>query len=135
MFARFERIVNEILFIFGITIDGADRAFITNYRPEYIAGVSESVDITDFSAVIRRDRYFEDAKSLMLKLNDDLRVEVKIIGHLGEIDLFQRFEAVGTVPAVKFGELHSQRAIFESGENSVADVFIERHPAPQRSAV
>ena len=44
-------------------------------------------------------------------------------------------QIVGAIPAVKFGEIETQRSILEHGQDAIADVFIRRHPAFNRTAV
>ena len=47
----------------------------------------------------------------------------------------QRVQVVGAISAVELGQVHAQGAILENGEDAVADVLIERHPALERAAV
>ncbi len=72
---------------------------------------------------------------LMVQLDDDFRVEVEIVGHVIEVDARQGVQIICAVAAVELRQIQPQRAILENREDTVADIFIERHAALQRSAI
>ena len=71
----------------------------------------------------------------MLQLDDDLRVEMKIVSHVREIDVLQGMQVVRPVTAVKLGEVHSQRTIFERRQDSIPGILVKRHASFQRPAI
>ena len=60
----------------------------------------------------------------MVQFDDDLGIEMKIVGHPREIELRQRVQIIGAISAVKLRQVHAQRAILQNGEDAVARVLI-----------
>jgi len=46
-----------------------------------------------------------DLHRLMMQLDDDLGIEVKIVGHPRKIELREGVEVIGAIPAVKLREI------------------------------
>jgi hypothetical protein len=58
-------------------------------------------------------------QSIFLKLDQDLRVKMKLIRALFKRHLLQGFAGIGTKAGVVFRELHAKRPIFEGREELV----------------
>src|SRR5215471_16595323 len=86
--ALFDRVVDEVLAILGIFGDRALRAMISIDGPAYIERIPHSVYITNLVAIICGDRHLADMMALMVQFDNDFRVEVKIIRHVREVDVF-----------------------------------------------
>ena len=69
-----------------------------------------------------------DAEALVLELDDDVRIEVEVVGHLREVDPRQGVQAVRPVAAVELGQAHAQSPVGVARQDLVADQLIERHP-------
>ena len=102
---------------------GQERAF------DDVPGVFEAVDVADLVAVIGGNGQFFDAQPGTEQLDDDLGVEVEIVGVGGERHLFQGFDGIEAVSGMEFGEVGAEEAVLDSGEDLVAYIFIERHAA------
>src|SRR5579885_333349 len=135
MGAGFDAIRNVIFLVFRISLNGATRAVIAVNGAQDVSGVPHAVDVTNLVAIEGGDGNLADAEALMMQLNDDLRVEMEIIGHVGEVDLLEGVKIIGPVSTMKLGEIQSESAVFKVGQDAVADVFISRHAALERAAV
>ena len=102
-------------------------------RQQDVLGVPDAVDVADLVAVVRRDRHLDDPLPDVEQLDDDLGVEVEVVRVEREPDPPQRRHRVGAVAAVELGEPGAQQRVLHSGEESVADVLVERHPPAQRA--
>ena len=67
-----------------------------------------------------RNRDLPYPESLFLKLDEDLRVKMKLIRALFKGYLLQSFAGISPKAGVVFGELHSERPIFEGCAELVA---------------
>src|SRR5271165_45273 len=105
--AVLDRIVNEIFPILRKFRDRTPGLVVTIDGAKDVAGVFQSVDIANLVAIVCRDRYFFNAKALMMKLDDDFGIEMEIAGHLGLIDQLQGPQVVRAVAAVELGEIQA----------------------------
>src|ERR1035438_9752242 len=71
----------------------------------HVPRVFHAVDVADLVAVIGGNRQFPDAHSGAEQLDDDLCIEMKIVGVPAEGQLLQSFDRVKTVSGVEFGEV------------------------------
>src|SRR5437867_324580 len=76
-------------------------------------------NLVGLGAIMSRNRDLPYPESLFLKLNEDLRVKMKLIRALFKGHLSQGFAGISPKAGVVFGELHSERPIFDSGEEPV----------------
>jgi len=97
--------------------------------PDTVDGVGYAVDAADFVAVVGWDGGFGDAEAAFDELDDDLGVEVPVPGESAEGDLAEGFDGVGAVAGVEFGKTGADEVVFEEGEDTVAEEFIEGHVA------
>jgi hypothetical protein len=111
-----------------------DARTVTIDRFNNVLGILHSVYVADFVAIVGGNGNFVDAKALVLELDDDFRVEVEIVRHLGEINTAEGVEVVGAVAGVEFGEIQIKGVVFEKGEDLVSDVLVKRHAAPKWAA-
>src|SRR5437867_3945574 len=89
-------------------------------------------NLVGLGAIMSRNRDLPYPESLFLKLNEDLRVKMKLIRALFKGHLSQGFAGISPKAGVVFGELHSERPIFDSGEEIVPEECVHRHAALQR---
>ena len=85
--------------------------------------------MTDLVAVVRRDGQFSDAQILEHELHDDLRIEMEIVSVFLEGNPRQRLGRVKTIARVELGELGPKHPVLETGQDLVADPFVEWHSA------
>ncbi len=64
-------------------------------------------------------------------MNNDLRVEMEIVGVAAERHFFQGFDRIETVSGMEFGEVGAEEVVLYFGEDLVPQVFIQRHAAAQ----
>src|SRR5579872_352138 len=105
--ALFERIVHEVLLEFRPTLHRTNSRFVPANRLGYFQRIFDSVDVADLPSVIGGDGNFLDTKSLVLQLDDDLRIEMEVVRHPGKVDFSQRVQIVSPIAAVKFRQIHS----------------------------
>src|SRR6266542_1658247 len=133
--APLQRIVNEILLELGVALDRTASQLVAPHGFDYVAGVFEAVDVTELASVVGGDRHFLDVIVLVVELDNDLRIEVEIIGHPGKVDVLQGVQIVSPVAAMKLRQVKAQNEILKAGQNAIAGVLIKRHPSLERSAV
>jgi hypothetical protein len=102
---------------------GADHGF------EAVPCVFEAVDVADFVAVVGGDGDFGDAEAGEVELDDDVGVEVEVVGVALEGDAFEGWDGVEAVAAVEFAQLGAEHDVLVAGEDLVADPFVEGHAA------
>ena len=85
--------------------------------------------MADLVAVIGRDRQFENALPAIDQLDNDFRVEVKIIGVEREGQGGQGIHPIDPVAGVEFRQRGPEQAVLAGGQDPVADEFIGRHAA------
>src|ERR1035438_678590 len=90
----------------------------------YVPRVFHAVDVADLVAVIGGNRQLPDAHLGTKQLDDDLRVEMKIVGIPAEGQFFQGFDRVETVSGMEFGEVGMEQPVLYSGEDLVPHVFV-----------
>src|SRR5713101_2695539 len=73
-----------------------------------ITGVLHSIDITKFGSVVGGNRHFFYRVALVLQFDDDFRVEMKIICHVGEVDTAQRVQIICPITAVELGKVKTK---------------------------
>ena len=93
--------------------------------------IFKSVHVTDFIAIISRNRNFADGETGRRKLDDNVRIKIKICTIGLEGNLFERGDSVRAVATVQFTEAGANEAILHVSQNTIPDEFIERHAAPQ----
>src|SRR5436309_8466703 len=71
-------------------------------------------------------------ESIFLKLDQDLRVKMKLVRALFKRQLSQGFAGIGPESGMILGELHPQRPVFDSSEELVPEKLVQRHAALQR---
>ena len=81
---------------------------------------------------MRRNGNLSYPESLFLKLDQDLRVKMKLIRALFKGHLLQGFAGIGPKAGVVFRKLHAKRPIFEGREELVPEKLVQRHTALQR---
>ena len=86
------------------------------------------------SKVAGGDGNLFDAEPGYQKLNDDLGVEYKVIRVLGKGNRHEQPAAIRSIAGVIFRKMLAQDRIFNPGEDTVADLFIDRHPSGARPA-
>ena len=95
-----------------------------------VGGVAHAVDVADLIAVVGGDGHLGDPHPGIVELDDDLGVEVEPVGVPLERELLEGGHRVGPVARVELGQLGAQGGILEAGQDPVAHVLVERHPAP-----
>ena len=60
---------------------------------------------------------------------DDLGVEVEVVGVGHQVEVAESVHPVGAIAAVPLREVQAGQPVLEPGQDSVADVLVERHPA------
>src|SRR2546427_9691228 len=80
-----------------------------------------------------RHRDFCYPESLFLKLDQDLRVKMKLIRALFKGHLLQGFAGISPKAGVVFGEVYAEGPVFEGGEECVPEILVQRHAALQRA--
>lgn len=95
--------------------------------PDAMEGVGDAVDAADFGAVVGWDGDFGDTVAGFEELDDDLGIEVPVPGEAAEGNLAEGIDGVGAVTGVEFGEGGADEAVFDEGEDAVADEFVEGH--------
>src|SRR6266576_1792130 len=96
---------------------------------EDLPGVLNSIDMTDFIAVIGRDRQLADSHSRYQQLNNDFGVEMKIVGIAVKRHPLEGGHRVNPIAGMKLAEMGAQQTVLAPGEDLIADEFIERHTA------
>ena len=96
--------------------------------------VGEAVHAADLVAVVGRDRHLRDPRARVDELQQDLGVEVEAVAVLLERDPRERGEVERAVARVPLREDEPRDAVLEAGQDLVADVLVERHPAAARAA-
>src|SRR3974390_188114 len=91
--ARLNPVLDEVLLILGIPPDRPPRLLIAVDRPKDVLRVAQPVHIADLGAVERGNRYLADPEALVVQLDDDLRVEVEVIGHVRQVYFPQGVQA------------------------------------------
>src|SRR5690606_9300122 len=91
-----------------------------------------AVDSTNFVTVISRDGNLDDAQPGRVKLDDDLRVEMKIVSVSMEGHLLECLARIETVARMKLAQRHAQHRVLEGREDLVAYVLVQRHSSLQR---
>src|SRR5437762_1955411 len=79
----------EVFLKLGEAANAATGRLISANGLEYLACVFHAVDVADLVSVVSGDRDLFNAIALMVELDDDLRVEVEILGHVAEVDALQ----------------------------------------------
>ncbi len=95
----------------------------------HIPGVGETVDVADLIAVVGRNGPFHDTQPRDHELDDDFRVEVKIIAVQIEAHFVQGRHRIHPVTGMEFSELGAQAAVFEPAQALITDKLVERHTA------
>ena len=70
-----------------------------------------------------------------MQAEDDLGVEVEVVGVRGEVDVVQRVDSVGPVSRVPLAEGQPGEGVLHRREDAVADVLVRGHPARTRRAL
>ena len=70
----------------------------------HVAGVPQSVHVTDLVPVVSRDRHFDDALLRLYELDDDFGVEVETIGVSLKRYTAQGRHAIGPISRMPFGK-------------------------------
>ena len=68
------------------------------------------------------------------QLDDDVGVEVEVVGVALEGDPRERRGGVEPIAGVELGELGPKHPVLEARQDLVADPFVERHAARERPA-
>src|SRR2546428_5195670 len=97
-----------------------------------VAHGGQKANLVRLRAIVSRNLDFSYPEFLFLELDQNLRVEMEVIRAAFEGDLLQGFARIGPESGVVFGELHSQRPVFDSGEELVPEKLVQRHTALQR---
>jgi len=97
----------------------------------HVAGVPQAVHVADLVAVVGGDRDLDDPLPGVVQLDDDLGVEVEVVGVAVERDGAQCGHAVGPVAGVELREARAEARVLEPGEDAVAHVLVARHAAAQ----
>src|ERR1035438_2382886 len=103
--AVFDRVMNEVLLEFRETLDRTASLLVSSHGARNVAGVSQPVHITNLIAVVGWDRHLFDSVALMVEFDDNFGIEVKIIGHVREIDILQSMQAIGAIAAMELREI------------------------------
>ena len=135
MLGVLDRVVDEVLGELRRAHHAAARPPVAPHRAHHVARILQPVHVAQFGPVVSRDGNLPDLHGLMVQFDDDFGIEVKIVGHPGEIELRQGVQVIGAISAVKLREVHSQRAILQDGEDAVAGILIQRHASLQRPPV
>jgi hypothetical protein len=133
--ARARQVLQRVAGVVLGELRGADAAGtgapVAQHRRDDIACVTEALDAADLVAIVRGDRNLDDPHALVLELDDDLGVEVEVIGHRREVDLLQRAQRVRPVAGVELREVHVQRPVLEAGEDPVSGELVQGHAASE----
>jgi len=88
--------------------------------------------VGNFVAVIGRHRKLPDLQAGYYELDDDLGIEMKVVGIAIEWNTRKRRGRIDTIARVEFAELGSQEFVFDPGQDLVSDKLVKRHSALQR---
>ena len=102
--------------------------------PADVPGVVQAVDMADLVPVEGRDGQFADAQPGDDELDDDLRVEVEVVGIEVKGHGCQGPGAVQPVAAVELAQSGAEQQVLEAGEDLVAHELVQRHAAAQGPA-
>ena len=69
------------------------------------------------------------------QLDDDLRVEVEVVGVERERNALERRDRVDAIARVELAETASEQPVLERAQDLVADELVERHAARARAAL
>ncbi len=104
------------------------------HRLENVPRVFDAIDAADLVAVVGGDGQFADAQPGQHELDDDLGVEMEIVGVALERNLFERVDRVEPVAGMELGEVRAEERVLEPGQHFVAEEFVKGHPALARPA-
>ena len=102
-------------------------------RPERVGHVGDASSRRDLVAVVGRDRHLGDPMSTPRQLDQDLRVEVQIVGVELEWNRAQRTRRVRAVAAVDVAEPPSEQPRLDRREHPVRESTQPRHSAVGRT--
>lgn len=91
----------------------------TDEDSKAVAHGSPKADLVGFRAVMRRNGNLSHLEPLFLKLDEHLRVKMKLIRALFKGYLLQSFAGISPKAGVVFGKLHSERPVFDGDEELV----------------
>ena len=90
--------------------------------------VAPAVDVRDLVAVERRHGNLGNALLRAQHLDNDVGVEVEIVGIEGKRHPLECFGAVGAVAGMKFRQVAAKQLVLDKRQHLVADPLVQRHP-------
>ena len=126
--ALFQRVV-RLRLVLGVVLQAELVRLITKHRRHDVGRVLHSVDVADLVSVVRRYRKLFDAQACCMELDDDLGVEVEVVGVAVEGDLLERLGGVQPVAGVELAQVGAEHGVFKARQNLVSDILVERHAA------
>src|SRR5215510_11690508 len=103
-------------------------------RAGHMPRVLQAVHATNFIAIVGRNWRFNNPQSRSDELDDDLCVEMEIIGVQIEGNVFQRSNRINSVTGMKLCEGGTEHLVFVPAQNFVANKLVKRHAPPERRA-
>src|SRR5258705_2923710 len=100
---------------------------VSQSRLQAVKGVRQSIYVANFIAIIRRDRSFANAQTGLVKLNQDVSIEMPLIRVLHKRDLFERGAAIEPVTGMELRQCHSCNPILQPSQNLIPHKFITWH--------
>ena len=97
-------------------------------RAHHIPGVTQSVHVTDLTAIESGNGQLGDAPLFQDKLNDDLGVEMEIVGVFLEGQLGQCLGGVEAITGMKLGQVGPEHLVLKAREDLVAHPLVKGHP-------
>src|SRR6185369_13155327 len=91
--------------------------------------IGDSVHVTDLITIVSRNRPFANTQSRLMKLDQDVSIEVPLVRVLTKGNLLQCRTTIQPISRVEFRETHPCNPVFQPRENLVADEFVFRHSA------
>src|SRR5262249_52018941 len=93
-------------------------------RADAISGVPQAVDMANLVPVKSRNRHLSDPQPGIVELQNDLRIEVPLVGVEKERNLTQRGHPEGPVAGMKFRKLLTRNPVLNPSQDAVADKLV-----------
>ena len=99
-------VVDEVLGEFRRAHHAAAGPPVAPHGAHNVLRVLQAIHVADFGAVVGRDRHLADLHGLVVQLDDDLGVEVEIVGHAARNRCCaSACRLIGAISAVELGEV------------------------------
>ena len=98
-----------------------------HHRRDAVHGVGDAVHVADLVPVIRGDGHLDDLLLSGQELDDDLCVEMEIVGVVLERNLSQHRDAIGSVSRVELSQICVEEAVLDCREDPVPQALVQWH--------